>query len=462
MIFFVYLCLLIQAALSQKNSYCNVFGRKLICKDFQSFYQLDLSNIQAENNETFRSLEFDPSGPLFLDYDLDLKNIQVENNYEIIFKNLEGFNLLVNPLVTLDIKKKAQIKFVNSKFEYLYNKKPISVDDCNYLLKNEILISLLDTAESFILEKPVYSNNPICPILFKDANVFSFDLSNINSNNKFSFIDNSLLDFGADFKTKIFNFTIDSSDFSLDSSIMDKNVFQGLFYFLVTKSYLRNIQTDLFSTFYGLKSLRFELYNFDEFVKLNAKNEWIKYINSNVTADLNDENVNFLNSYKLFLELVLTDLKKTYNYPEKDFCLFKNFPHNRLVFPVIRSKDNLECTCTLMWLLKYKRIYQAENENPMDTSSVHNCLAHPNFDQMIEDCNFEQKLKDCANSLDGDDNDKENNGLMISTIVLGIAAFVFAILFILTIYFFKFKRRNSPKQQEEPLSFSTMSYKNHL
>ena len=115
-----------------------------------------------------------------------------------------------------------------------------------------------------------------------------------------------------------------------------------------------------------------------------------------------------------------------------------------------------------MWLLKYKRIYQAESENPMDTSSVHNCIADPNFEQMIEDCNFEQKLNDCANSLDGDGNDKEINGLMISTIVLGIAVFVFAILFILTIYFFKFKRTKSSKQQEEPLSFSTMSYKNHL
>jgi hypothetical protein len=293
---YTFLCSLIQSARSQQNLYCKVFGRKLVCENFNSFDQLDLTNIQTEFNETFQSLEFHPSTPLILDFDLDLKNIQVENNYLVIFKNLNGFNLLANPFATLDVKKKVQIKFVDSKFEYLYNAKPILVDECNYLLENEILISILDTAESFVLEKPTYSNNPICPILFKEANVFSFDLSNINPNNKFSFIDSSLLNFGPDFRTKIFNFTIDSSDFSLDGSILDKNVFQGLFYFLITNSYLRNIQTDLFSTFYALKSLRFELYNFDEFIKVNAKNEWIKYINSNVTVDLNDNNINFLNS----------------------------------------------------------------------------------------------------------------------------------------------------------------------
>ena len=47
-----------------------------------------------------------------------------------------------------------------------------------------------------------------------------------------------------------------------------------------------------------------------------------------------------------------------YEYPNEDLCLFKDFPHNRYVYPLIMPGRQLECTCTLYWLqfnsYKYK------------------------------------------------------------------------------------------------------------
>ena len=86
--------------------------------------------------------------------------------------------------------------------------------------------------------------------------------------------------------------------------------------------------------------------------------KWGGYHSISVLAD-NDitriDRVTELNVHQCLTHLVyLTDLNETYLYTEEDFCLFKDFPHSKLVVPKINTKPNLECTCTLLYLLKYK------------------------------------------------------------------------------------------------------------
>jgi hypothetical protein len=55
---------------------------------------------------------------------------------------------------------------------------------------------------------------------------------------------------------------------------------------------------------------------------------------------------------------------RVYTYPEQDICLFRHFPHERYVLPVIVPGRFLACTCTLKWLqLNVKQIKQ---ENAAD------------------------------------------------------------------------------------------------
>jgi hypothetical protein len=44
-----------------------------------------------------------------------------------------------------------------------------------------------------------------------------------------------------------------------------------------------------------------------------------------------------------------------YEYPREDACLFKKFPHERMVIPIIESgyEAPLSCTCTIAWLELY-------------------------------------------------------------------------------------------------------------
>jgi hypothetical protein len=80
-------------------------------------------------------------------------------------------------------------------------------------------------------------------------------------------------------------------------------------------------------------------------------------------------------------------------YPEEDFCLFKNFPHSKLVVPKINTKPDLQCTCTLLWLIQYKSLYQEGALNYLDTPSVSKCLDDPNFEALVNNCNFELKIQ---------------------------------------------------------------------
>ena len=279
----------------------------------------------------------------------------------------------------------------------------------------------------------------------------SFEITNINKTNKFSFIDESLLHFTTDFLCKIDNFQIDTSDFVLDKSILNKYVFQSLTYLSIKKSLVRNIQENLFETFVSLDALEFELLNFHEFIAINANNSWLKNINLRVQVDLN--NMNEVNSNKnKLLELYLTDLYRVYNYPNKDFCLFKDFPHNRLVVPIIKTKDNLECSCTLLWLLKYKDIYEVDGANPINTDSVSKCISNPNFDQMVKDCDFDSRIKQCNGESNEDNSDSDS--LLIATIILGILTALLAVLLGLIIYIFKFRKITNTAQS---MSFKTFA-----
>jgi hypothetical protein len=187
-----------------------------------------------------------------------------------------------------------------------------------------------------------------------------------------------------------------------------------------------------------------QLTNFAEVISLNSYSNWLASLNSNITVDLNDTNqVN--ENKKFFMEFTLTDKNELYEYPEQDFCLFKKFPHEKLVAPIIMTKDNLECTCTLLYLLKYKDIYNINGINVMDTPSVAKCLYAADFADMLKKCDFYAKLNECDKS---NKKKESSDGYLIATIVLGVLSGVFLVLIVVAVYFFKIRKNRKPEDDE--------------
>ena len=71
-------------------------------------------------------------------------------------------------------------------------------------------------------------------------------------------------------------------------------------------------------------------------------------------------------------------LKSAYTYPNKDFCLFKEFPHTQLVAALIKlGQSDIKCSCTLIWLHKYQEKYFIEKKDNK-TYALDICLKEAN------------------------------------------------------------------------------------
>ena len=103
---------------------------------------------------------------------------------------------------------------------------------------------------------------------------------------------------------------------------------------------------------------------------------WMTCLNSNETRK------------QLYIEF--NDESASYAYADDDFCLFKNFPHMNLVFPIINTRRLLNCTCTLIWLLKE---WQNAENSIQHTDSVQNCFV--NFEKRFKNCKFKTRLNLC-------------------------------------------------------------------
>jgi hypothetical protein len=129
-----------------------------------------------------------------------------------------------------------------------------------------------------------------------------------------------------------------------------------------------DVETDLFKNF---KYLKFFSVNFDNMKQLlENNNKWMKNINWHAKVNLSDiKEVNKNMDKLLLFEIIqkngnigsFSAFNQAYMYPDEDFCLFQHFPHQNLVYPVIISDDNLNCSCTIMWLIKFYDIYDENN-----------------------------------------------------------------------------------------------------
>jgi hypothetical protein len=87
---------------------------------------------------------------------------------------------------------------------------------------------------------------------------------------------------------------------------------------------------------------------------LVRNNKWLDSLNFDLNIDINNSTQVNNNAHRIIaLVFYQTFYNVTlYDYPEKDFCYFKNFPHNRLVLPKLRPNYKTSCSCTEIYLIK--------------------------------------------------------------------------------------------------------------
>ncbi len=127
----------------------------------------------------------------------------------------------------------------------------------------------------------------------------------------------------------------------------------------------------------------------------------------------------FLVLYQSFPKEVL------YTYPDEDFCYFKDFPHKRLVFPVLKPTQTKNCSCALLYLIynsylahdffddnfkylikQYDLLSFYSDFILQQQTSFQDCQINKNMQERIRACNFLLRLEQCSiKSIELDKND---------------------------------------------------------
>ena len=111
---------------------------------------------------------------------------------------------------------------------------------------------------------------------------------------------------------------------------------------------MKAIQSNLFETFTNLRVIRFRTQNARHLLT-SLNNKWLNYLNLDVNLFSNQNPKKFI-----LLTIFQTFSNVTYyDYPEADLCYFQNFPHDKLVLPLLKPNYKSSCSCTELYLIQY-------------------------------------------------------------------------------------------------------------
>ena len=315
-----------------------------------------------------------------------------------------------------------EISLQFSQFQFYLNESLLDESLCKSANFNDTRIDFFGSVTALLADSNNYYSRSTCPYAFMNTKLKRLTLSQISNSlilkNQLKFIEiNQKSDFDLN-NQEFYYLNIGFAYEKVTLDILNRYVFKYIKR-LVVCGIIYDIQTDLFSHFKSLKFLALILDNFKQLLENN--NNWLKYLNSDVKVNLTDLNEVNKNLNKMFtLQIIqknseagsFTAFSKSYKYPDEDFCLFKEFPHENLVYPFLLSGALPECTCTIFWLIQNSDLYFKDEYTAFkvdqyviqndylyqDSFFNHtgmNCLLGIKVKKSISSCRFEDRLKLC-------------------------------------------------------------------
>jgi hypothetical protein len=361
-------------------------------------------------------------------------------NWVIYFSNLKGLNLNTssylgasNPFIAIN--SYLSIEFRYSKFG-IYN------DDGNLIEMNSTECSSysLTSKDNFFtkIEELVLISNmfasKLCPMWFISSKLNSLVIDTVSNSfinkNQFEFIDVDPAG-GRNLVSYLNLIQITISYEHLTSRIFNRYLFKNAISLVIYGNNIYDVEYDLFKYFSKLNKLIIFINNIKQFYHEN-RNEWMSSLKHFADSYNVDDYIIKRNKITVNMVLVLVEMTsdfgfyKPYEYPDEDFCLFSHFPHNKLIYPVVDPGKKINCSCTILWLMKYTNIYSNLFSSRVDNYfsfyqyyfknmpgqfdyvfiSLLYCLFEKNYMNLLLKCDFEKKIKLCNKT---DFNLTENN-----------------------------------------------------
>ena len=387
--------------------------------NFRAFSDLFILDCNQTYDTPTEYVEFAPLIPILVNasFSLDkiLNSTQINSIQSLQLASIMGVDIQYEVAIkqTKPIKSLDLIMFF-SKLDIYSN---------GHLLVNESTCELatFNNSSNFfepflgVLFKRVIYPKSLCPLIFWRTHLSEVRFGDITN----SFLEKNRLNFThiahikSDFLVKVFVLQLELYQERLTSSLMIKFLFRHLFE-LKIYGIVDDIQYDLFKDFSRLQNIDLLISDFKGL--FHKGNKWLSHLNSEVNVDLSnasdiESHMGRMLRLRFQYPKQLVSFDTVYDYPDEDLCYFKNFPHHRLVYPIVVPGRNINCTCTLVWLKYYSHLYEPYSMN--ETSDY--ALNYQNYflytlqltynfcgeSFNVSACELEKRLNNCEIRLRG-------------------------------------------------------------
>ncbi len=412
--------LLIIICLQQINYIINICP---IVKDYESlisfseFNQLNFTSCYSPIK--LKLLNIHPTKNIILNNSLNMTGLTVtltSKYFYFVFQNIKGIDFTTNftNFLKFENNRNAAVvwEFKDTNFDFYFENKMINNQMCNsnspiFVYYNNRKLSNFFYNIRFLFLEAIYSKQT-CSLLFHNSIIYVFKVSRLSS----SLINKNILSFISSkeyINSLMGQLILDLYHYDLNSDLLENSVFSKL-KILDLNGPIKSIEDDLFKPFRNLKNLRIR----SQYIKhiLVNKNKWLNYLNQNILIDLNDILSQYYKQDEKFVITILQTFPKVsyYDFPNEDFCYFKDFPHQRLVLPVLKPIYYSSCSCTELFLIQYSfRLAKSIQNIPMLNSyyflelyysddineKLFSKCINKSLPEILEKCKFKQKLKLC-------------------------------------------------------------------
>ena len=345
-------------------------------------------------------LKLYPVEQIVLDSDLDLRGVcKLFKFYRlpaIVIENLRGFNQNVKDT---KIYENNYFVYLNDlRFEFHLRGKILSDNEC--VRSNFEYGNIFGSLKSLLFATNIRYTRKICPYYFMNSTVLTeFVFAHISNSFLFK---NRLLFLPADNKTEFHTKELYYLRLQVYSDVItcqniNTQVFKNLIY-LVIGGNIELIQSDLFMYFKKIRYLSLNIQNMKQLLHSSGGVTWLKWLSALDNQKIPQKKV-------ILLEFRQTEsfFNTIYSFPDADLCLYKDFPFENAVYPILNLGKTFECSCSILWLLKNDELFFGKNTRQQMlqfianypqlnyTFTTRDCLSLKSME-----CQFEQRLNNCA------------------------------------------------------------------
>jgi hypothetical protein len=386
------------------------------CRNFENSSQLNLPNSLMKNSteKLSESLKILSAKTVILNSKFDLVALighylssyflyRKNSNKYIFFNNIRGidFDFFAKNRFIFQEKFEILFHFTIYNVEFYHNNQKI--EKCNQDFLNRTSNYPI---EFFIIIVRVHQdkNHKVCVLMFNNFHINSIVFNYL----QISFIHKNFFAFESPDSYDGFRSNISKLEFSLynykiDEKILHPYLFSEVKILMISHS-ISKIDDHVFKTVHLLELLRFKLNNLHNFFHIVGI-KWMQSLKYNLEyAWLSPTYVDI----PLIVEYVKTEpqifIRDNFEITDEDFCVFKDYPHNKLIFTVF-GFNQTKCSCTLVWLIQNfsvfsKSIYNYESSIYMQSvnmvklcllngkSFIQSCIDEKEIRKKISYCNF--------------------------------------------------------------------------